>query len=167
MASIINVDQIRNAAGTSAITIDSSGNTLMPGHVLAMYHHNIDPGGQSTTSTSLVATGLTITLTPKTATSRFILLASMHECYVSASANALGFAIAKNGTRLFDTDAATLGYTSAGGANYFNVNLQAYDTPATTSSVTYSVLVRSIYGTSVGWCSDNTPAFFTIMEIAQ
>ena len=34
MASILNVDQINNAAGTSAITIDANGNTLMPGHVL-------------------------------------------------------------------------------------------------------------------------------------
>lgn len=167
MASIINVDQINNAAGTSAINIDSSGNTLIPGHVVAMYHHNIDPGSQSTTSQTLVATGLTITLTPKSATSRFVLFASMHECYISASANAIGFAIAKNGSRLFDTDNATLGYTASGGANYFNVNLQAYDEPATTSSITYSVLVRSIYGTSVSWCGDNTPAFFTVMEIAQ
>lgn len=30
MASIINVDQIRNAAGTSAVTIDSSGNVALP-----------------------------------------------------------------------------------------------------------------------------------------
>jgi hypothetical protein len=146
----------------------TSGNGVqIPGHVVAMYHHNIDPGSQSTTSQTLVATGLTITLTPKSATSRFVLFASMHECYVSASANAIGFAIAKNGSRLFDTDGATLGYTASGGANYFNVNLQAYDAPATTSSITYSVLVKSVYGTSVAWCGDNTPAFFTVMEIAQ
>jgi hypothetical protein len=159
MASTLTVDNIVGAT--------SSSNIHIPGHVVTMYHHNIDPGSQSTASTTLVATGLTITLTPKSNTSRFILFASMHECYVSASANAIGFAIAKNGSRLFDTDGGTLGYHSSGGSNYFNVNLQAYDEPATTSSITYSVLVKSAYGQSVGWCGDNTPAFFTVMEIAQ
>ena len=159
MASTLTVDNIVGAT--------SSSNIHIPGHVVAMYHHNLDPGGQTTTSTSLVATGLTITLTPKTSTSRFILLASMHECYVGVSAKGIAFAIAKNGSRLFDTDNATLGYTASGGANYFNVNLHAYDEPATTSSITYSVMVKSSYGSSVSYFGDNTPAFFTIMEIAQ
>ena len=159
MASTLTVDNIVGATSASNIHI--------PGHCVAIYHHTRDPGTQSTVSTTLVETGLTITLTPKSVNNKFLLWASMQECYVGASQKAIGIAFAKNGSRLYDTDSATLGYTAAGGANYINVNLHAMDTPATISSITYSVMVKSVYGDSVGWHGDNTPAFFTVMEIAQ
>jgi hypothetical protein len=170
MTSIIKVDQIQTAAGTvptvGDLGINVTGGNLPVGSVLQVKHHTIDPGTGSTTSQSLIETGLTVTITPRDANSKFLLLASMHECYVAASGRAIGFALARNGSRLYDTDGATLGYTASGGANYFNVNLQAYDSPATNSQVTYSVMVKSMYGTSVSWNGDNTPTFFTVMEIA-
>jgi hypothetical protein len=146
----------------------AAGNVKMPaGHIVATYHHSIDPGSQSTTSQTLVETGLTITLTPKYQNSKFLMWASMHECYIGAANKGIGLALAKNGSRLFDTDAATLGYSSSSN-NYFNVNLHGQDAPATTSSITYSVMVRSIYPPqSVAWCGDGTPSFLTVMEIAQ
>ena len=39
MASILNVDQINNAAGTTALTIDSSGNVTASGHVKSEFPH--------------------------------------------------------------------------------------------------------------------------------
>jgi hypothetical protein len=164
MTSVIKVDQIQLANGSTPTAGDLGLNTT--GAVLQVKNHTIDPGGQSTTSQTLVGTGLSIDITPRDANSKFLLLASMHECYVPSSQTAIGFAIAKNGSRLYDTDQATLGYTISGGGNYFNVNLQAFDTPATTSQITYSVLVKSIYGTQVSWCGDSTPSFFTVIEIA-
>ena len=67
MASIINVDQINNAAGTSAISIDSSGNVAIPGHVVnyAVVENTIT-STQSITATSFTdITGTTISYTPK------------------------------------------------------------------------------------------------------
>ena len=164
MSSILKVDTIQTTAG-AAPTVSCLG-LNDTGAVLQVKNHTIDPGGQSTTSQTLVATGLSINITPRDANSKFLLIASMHECYIPASAKAIGLAIAKNNSRLYDTDNATIGWTASGGGNYFNVNLQAFDSPATTSQITYSVLVRSIYGTTVHWCGDNTPAFFTVLEIA-
>jgi len=170
MTSIIKVDTLQKANGATPTAADLGINittTSMPtGGVLQVKHHTIDPGTGSTTSQSLIETGLTVTITPRDANSKFLLLASMHECYVGASSRAIGFALARNGSRLYDTDGATLGFTSSAGANYFNVNLQAYDSPATNSQVTYSVMVKSMYGTNVSWNGDNTPTFFTVMEIA-
>lgn len=149
------------------VEANSGYGVQIPGHCVAMYHHTIDPGSQSTTSGTLVETGLTITLTPKYSNSKFLLWASMHECYIGANNKAIGLTLAKNGVRLFDTDNATLGYSTSS-SNYFNVNLHGQDAPATTSSITYSVMARSIYPPqAVAWCGDNTPAFFTVMEIAQ
>ena len=152
----------------SGKTLDASqGLTVPAGHVIQVKNHTIDPGTQSTSSGTLVETGLTINITPTSTSSKILILASMHECYIPASQKAIGLAIAKNGTRLYDTDNATLGYTNSAGANYFNANLQAYDSPNTTSQVTYSVMARSIYSPqSVAWCGDNTPSFLTVMEIA-
>ena len=146
----------------------TAANVKMPaGHIVATYHHSIDPGSQSTTSATLVETGLTITLTPKYQNSKFLMWASMHECYIGAAQKAIGLVFAKNGTRLFDTDNATIGY-SASVYNYFNVNLHGMDTPNTTSQITYSVMVRSIYPPQVvNWCGDNTPSFLTVMEMSQ
>jgi hypothetical protein len=164
MSSIIKVDQIQTTAGGTPTASDLGLN--VEGNILQVKHHVIDPGTQSTTSTSLVATGLTVDITPKSTASNMLILVCMNECYVSVSNDALSFAIARNGSRLSDTDNATLGYHSSGGSNYFNVNLHSYDSPNTTSQVTYSVLVKSRYGRSVKWCSDNTPAFLTVLEIA-
>ena len=66
MASIINVDQIRNAAGTSAITIDSNGNALIPGHVVQVQYRAVAATGFSTTSASMVdLTNWYVDITPK------------------------------------------------------------------------------------------------------
>ena len=40
MASILNVDQIRNAAGTSAMTINSTGNVLLPNRPSFMFTYS-------------------------------------------------------------------------------------------------------------------------------
>tara|TARA_R110000796_G_scaffold250848_1_gene380974 strand:- start:477 stop:983 length:507 start_codon:yes stop_codon:yes gene_type:complete len=136
------------------------------GSVIRVKHHVIDPGTATTTSTTLIETGLTVTLTPMSSSNKFLLLASMHEIYIDQSAKAIGLVLARDGSRLNDADGATLGYTASAGANYFNVNLQAFDEPGTTSAVTYSVMVKSRYGSTVRWNSDNTPSFLTVLEIA-
>ena len=62
MASILNVDQINNAAGTSSITIDSSGKALMPGHVVNVTRVQ-NTGIDTTLSTSTFTTFFTFDLT--------------------------------------------------------------------------------------------------------
>ena len=138
----------------------------IPNHCVAMYHHSIDPGSQSTASGTLVESGLSITLTPKASNSKFLLWASMHECYIGAANKGIGLALAKNGSRLLIQTLATLGYSSSSN-NYFNVNLHGQDAPcSTTSSITYSVMVHPLYPPqSVAVAM--APSFLTVMEIAQ
>ena len=175
----VNTSQLANSAVTDAkmaSTLDLSGKTVtygltdsdMPaGSVLQVIHHTIDPGSQSTTSGTLVETGLPINITPTATSSKMLILACMHECYVGTAQKAIGLAIAKGGTRLYDTDNATIGYSSSS-SNYFNVNLHGMDTPNTSSAITYSVMARSIYPPqTVAWNGDNTPSFLTVMEIAK
>jgi hypothetical protein len=156
---------LSNSDIASLTDFNLSHDDMPSGSILQVKHHTIDPGTQSTTSLSLVESGLTVSITPKASTSKFLILVSMHEIYIDSSNKAIGIVIAKNGTPLNDTDRATLGF-HGGGVNYFNVNLHAYDAPNTTSEITYSVQVKSTYGSSVRWNGDNTPTFLTVMEIA-
>ena len=168
MTSIIKVDQIQTAAG--AVPTANSLGLNTTGSVLQVRHHTVDPGTSSTSSLTLVATGLTIDITPRDVNSSFLIMMSMNECYMpaSASSHAMGFAIARNGSRLSDTDQATINYSNSAsaGATYFNYNLHSYDSPNTTSTITYSGMLKSRYGTTVYWNGDNTPAFLTVIEIA-
>lgn len=68
MASILNVDQINNAAGTSAVTIDSSGNVLMTGHVVQVKYRAVLNNGFATTSSTMTdVTEWYVDITPKSA----------------------------------------------------------------------------------------------------
>lgn len=73
MASILNVDQINNAAGTSAVTIDPStgkpsfpnGATLPAGSVVQVVQELGAAGSPTSNSTSYVDEGIEATITPQ------------------------------------------------------------------------------------------------------
>ena len=73
MASILNVDQINNAAGTSAVTLDPStgkpsfpnGATLPAGSVIQVVKQFGGSSGPTSSSTSYVDEGIEATITPQ------------------------------------------------------------------------------------------------------
>jgi hypothetical protein len=152
--SIIKANSFQNLAGS----------TLH--NVVQVAHHAHDPGNTTTTSSTLVDTGLTVTLTPRFSNSRFLLIASMTEVYLDGSNRAIGFAFNRNGTVIGDHNLATIGYNQ-GGYTYFNYNQMFYDAPNTGSALTYKVQYKSHYGTSVQIHADSTASYLTVMEIAQ
>ncbi len=167
MSSILKVDTIQTSSGSTPTVADLGINVT--GNVLQVKHHTIDPGSQSTSSTSLVDNGLNITITPKAASSSFLIMMCMNECYVPSSNNAIGFAIHRDGygTVSGDSDNATIGYISGATNSYFNYNLHCYDSPNTTSAITYKGKIKSRYtNTTINWNGDNTPTFLTVLEIA-
>ena len=82
MASILNVDQINNAAGTSAVTIDPStgkpsfpnGANLPAGSVVQLAHSTTAGGGGSSSASSFTDTGVSVSITPKYATSKILII---------------------------------------------------------------------------------------------
>lgn len=186
MASILNVDQINNAAGTSAITIDSNGNTLMPGHVVQVV---------STTKTDTWSgapgagvfndiTGLSVSVTPKSNTSKILVTFSTN---VSANVpSTTGVRLMRDTTPISVGDAAGVRplATTGGGGNEgadWNGDVLAssfLDSPATTSSVTYKLQITG-NGSATQYVNrkarDNNAtgddyrmtSHITVMEIAQ
>jgi len=171
MASILNVDQINNAAGTSAVTIDAStgkpsfpnGATLPAGSVVRVVSNSINTD-VNTTSTSFVSTGLSASITPASTANKVLVILSSPSWYISAN-NA--YATVFRGT-------TNIGNSSAGlmmvynTASYAPSTCQILDAPASTSSLTYTAYVRTVSGDTT-YMSYPSYGYFTItlMEIAQ
>ena len=195
MASILNVDQINNAAGTSAVTIDPStgkpsfpnGATLPAGSVIQVVQAiNITQqtiaigAGSNSTFTDI---GLSLSITPASASSKIYLMASVSVGQLGNSYN--------NSLGLFrGSTIIGAGLTSGLDAYAVNASWRAFndyatsqlpinflDSPATTSAITYAVkcnnnggsvspsyINRSSYGSPFG---GNPSSTLIAMEIAQ
>jgi hypothetical protein len=163
MASILNVDQINNAAGTSAVTINSSGKVLMPGHVVQVVSNFITTDF-NTTSTSFVSSGLSASITPSSTSSKVFVIVSVPSWYVGSD----------NSYATVFRDSTNIGNATSGlmmvynTANYAPSTTQVMDSPSSTSAVTYTFHVRSVQAATV---YVSYPSYghhtITLMEIAQ
>ena len=174
MASILNVDQINNAAGTSAITIDSGGNALMPGHVIG--YKTVVAATSTSTSSSTYAdiTGMTLDYACKVANSLVYVLVHVH-VFIPQQATAwqgAGIKILRASTALYTDVGYGVGHYTDSANNRFmhNVSVTAATEPGDTSSHTYKVQGAKLKGS--GDCDFNNSGYggggrITVMEIAQ
>ena len=177
MASILNVDQINNAAGTSAVTIDPStgkpsfpnGATLPAGSVVQVVFNEYNtqttmPNGVYTNS------GLSASITPQSSTSKILILVRPHiRIQNNSSDSGIGFRILRNNTNIvFVSTQSYENYVYDGGQQTeFRGGLfvQAFDAPATTASTTYS-LQGIAYAGTVSMQNSANYSQMTLMEIA-
>lgn len=124
----------------------------------------------TTTSNTLQASGISLSITPKFSTSKILILASLStfvqqngqgQVYVYMRAS-----LARSSTQLIE-GRMNSNYGSAGntdmGAQCF---LQYIDSPATTSSTTYNVYISSLQAAFSAGINNNAPSYLTLMEIA-
>jgi hypothetical protein len=128
----------------------------------------------STSSVSAVSTGITASITPKYSTSKILVLCSL----ASGSNTGLGtgsgsvtFALYRGGSQVGQAGNCG-GREQAGrtGNFFFNIFLSVLDSPATTSSVTYTLYGGTFADTTVtaylNQQGNGTGTTFTLMEIA-
>jgi len=169
MASILNVDQINNAAGTSGIALDAStgkasfpnsvtipnGATMPAGSVLQVVQTSTDATSAVSTAT-YTSVGLDVNITPTSSSSKILITVCGS---FGNSQDTYG------GTRLYRGATEIGGTSNVGNRNgyAFPINersvdgpWEAYmasytflDSPATTSQITYSLKVAKHYGTSI------------------
>jgi hypothetical protein len=135
---------------------------LPTGSVLQVVNSTTTNGGSfvSTTSTSFVTTGFSITITPTSSSSKIYLIAST-----------VGEATATNAQQTFYRGATNLG--GSNGTSQSNVEnrwvpycLTYLDSPATTSATTYTIYYR-ISGSGTNYFGgDGNTLSFTAMEIS-
>jgi len=191
MASILNVDQINNAAGTSGIALDAStGKASFPNSVTIPNGATMPAGSVvqvvSVSSTGLLQTtsqsfadlpGMTASITPTSASSK-ILITYVNHLYVSQIPTATWQAACTNLLRdsTLIREEGTSGYYTGHNSDSSNdrfMDYQAivyYDSPATTSSITYKlqgaakISDNAIFFNDPGYARGGT---LTLMEIAQ
>jgi hypothetical protein len=122
----------------------------------------------STTSGTPVATALTASITPTSSSSK-ILVSFNAMCQKSTGSgifSSLGLAIYKNaGFVIYTTRYG--GYSGATAALYMNAAGQYLDSPATTSSTTYTIYIfNEVGGSGVQMNNDSSFSTITLMEIA-
>ena len=128
----------------------------------------------TTTSTSLVATGLSVSITPQSISNK-ILVTATAVVQDSQGQYAVMGSLFRGATNLATGTAPAVMYYGRLGASTASLvntmNMQFLDSPATTSSTTYQVYIAvesggtAYFGATVGGAGSNT-MIITAMEIA-
>ena len=145
--------------GTNGLTFNNSTTQASAGVVLQVVQATTTSAA-TTTSTSYVTTGFSASVTPKFSTSKILITVSS-TAVNSAGAN-MRFTVYRNSTPL---DSGGNGLTILGSASIIPVNITYLDSPATTSSTTYTVYFFAPTGTST-FGTASTTSSITLMEIA-
>lgn len=156
-------------AGTNTITLPASTGTVLTtgspqsGSVIQVVQ-STSTTAFSTTSASMVATGISASITPKFSTSKILVRMTVQ---VASNANGAGIAIYRATTSIWSPN-------TFDGAGYYGIypviiclnNLEYLDSPATTSSTTYNLYLASRSGLSSTVGTNNAGTVITLMEIA-
>lgn len=169
-------------AGTNTLTLPALTGTVLTnktaGTVLQVVSTTkTDTFTTASTNTYVDVTGLSVTITPTSSTSKILILASVHQ---AASGEPTGFQIVRDSTAIgIGTASGSRFVASAAGAagdgnRVTSLNVNYLDSPSTTSSVTYKIQVRGYNnGVSVNRTPNDTDAnvsarpvsTITVMEI--
>jgi hypothetical protein len=119
----------------------------------------------STTATSMQDTPLTLAITPSSTSSKILIVVNILGCTAPFTASGLTFTLQRGNTSIVtDMTNFLYGESSAMNANYTIIK---YDSPSSTSAVTYMLQARNREGNTVKFNAHETePSTMTLMEIA-
>ena len=172
MSSIIKVDAIQKADGTTPTAGDLGLNTT--GSVLQV----VNVTNKDTASFSGGTWGawpITASITPTSTSSKILIMAHLPNNYVGGGGQDWYVQLRRDGTNLF----GSTGNSSVGGSAEFSnqlncagfrkaINIQHLDSPATTSQITYDCRARNTTGVTMylNYPSERGDLSITLMEIA-
>jgi len=150
-------------AGTVLTTAGVPASAMPAGSVIQVVASRFSTQS-TTTSTSYVDTGLTATITPGSSLSNILVFVNTSGHFINNAGNYPRVMLVRNSTQLGEFLGGA-GYSGAGtsvgagGMSYF-------DSPSTTSSVTYKVQILSNNGGTIYWSNNGSQCTLTLMEIA-
>jgi len=174
MASELHVDTIKHSGGTSALTIDSSGNLTASaklhyaGGILQVINGRVTDDRATTTSTSFVQLGDTVSITPKFSTSKIFMIATMNTEMSGSNTAYFDFGKTTGGSTTQNLSGLTGGITTINNKSWGTTTVSFVNSPATTSAIAYFCSVKVTGGTL--YFNDNSTnnyTNFTLMEVAQ
>ena len=158
------------SVNASVITVGTLPTARLPSNTVLQVVSNTSGNPVTTSGGTFVTSGITASITPTSSSSR-ILIFSSFPCTIEASSRQLTYTLYRNNT----TDIAPNDGNQSGFGQLFQDagNLQGVcsvtflDSPATTSSTTYTVYFKLSSGSgSVGICQNSLTGTITLMEIA-
>ena len=185
MSSTIGVQNIAHTNGTNAMTVASDGNVAMAsgktfsatGALLDVYQHtSVTQSGANGTS-NYNSTGLFLTITPKSSTSKFLLNfnGSVHNNtsggYVVANislnpTSSTNINTVVTGGTLLTTQAYGMAHSVLNSASYrVMLSGSILHAPNTTSPITYNVVFKRESAGNAYWAVSNGLTSLTAMEI--
>ena len=163
MASIINVDKIAEATSGSGVQI--------PGHVIQI-KHAIYGTTVAISSGGYVDSGVTATITPLSASSKILVIASMQFRLNGATTTdvGIGWRIVRGSTNVFTsaTSYRNYAYDASDGVEHRGSDTFSHeDSPSSTSALTYKIQGIKYAGTNVDMQNASNQSSMILMEIAQ
>ena len=153
------------SSGITKATLNSSG-LSSPGHVLQVVHFS-DNVQETTTSTTMVASGLTANITPSSTSSKILIL---------MKAPVTNTTVAKQNNVTLYRDATDLAVGSEGMSFYYQAGTGPYvwteismnylDSPNTTSVINYKCYFKARSGGTSYFGASESSRHLTLMEIA-
>ena len=151
------------AANLAALGSTANANGAITGSVLQVVNATTSSGFVGTSSTSYVTSGFSASITPKFSTSKILIFANFVG-YTTASL--LRVTIYRGGSNI----GSTAGIIQFGGpySTWSPMSFSLQDSPATTSSTTYTIYFR-VDSSGTGYVGGDTGNFVTInlLEIAS
>ena len=183
MASELHVDAIKHSGGTSALTINSSGNVNIPGSIIQVVQGVKGDTGSFESTSFVDVPGVNVTITPKFNTSKIMI-------YVTVTGEladddwVVNFRLMRGSTAIGIGDAAgsrkqasfAIDSYGAGSLSVITANFHWLDSPSTTSATTYKLqgaAADGIFyagrnqGDNNGAETARFPTIITAMEVAQ
>jgi len=171
MASKIKVDQIQTADGSGTIALQNqlsgmTGASMPTGSVLQVVSDTNQTELVLSSANTWVDTGLSLTITPSTTSSKIHLQYTFPNIYFQFSGGGVAFRILRGSTSLFTPSILYEHYSSQTGMHMGYANI-ALDSPSTTSAITYKVQAAQ-YESAVVQINDASGTRDTLiaMEIA-
>jgi len=158
--------------GSAGITFPNSTVQASAGSVLQVVQGSYSTQ-VTTTSLTPVTTNVTASITPKFSTSKILAIVNLAGCGKNnLTAGSVAYYLYKNASSVFvSTDVAFYNSSNAGG-NFGNLSFAYLDSPATTSSTTYTIYIAAVgsgataYAQNYNASQANNTSTITLMEIA-
>jgi hypothetical protein len=166
--------------GTGTLISTASTGQVIPkaalptGSVLQVVNAIYTTAVSSSTSNTFVDSGLTLSITPTSSTSKILVIVNQATTAGSGAnqENQTVVTLLRGSTNLFSTVSASSDdffriYTPSSNSTMSSfVAFNYLDSPATTSSTTYKTQFSMHFGTTATVQKSSTPSFITLMEIA-
>jgi hypothetical protein len=166
-------------AGTTVLTLPAVSGTVLTdtspkaGNVLQVVSATYATQTSSSSGSTWVDTGLSVTITPTSSSSKILVLVAATGLRKVATTNAgvaVGLRVLRGATQIVDVglDNSSTETTANGGQSTTSSSTCYLDSPATTSATTYKLQFNNARGVSdlVYICIANCTSVITLMEIA-